>query len=1336
MTTQNVTVAYNDAGSGGFTGGFGGGIYSLGVLTLNNSHIMSNNGGDGASGATPTDGGGGGGVYVWGSTVSITNSTIAYNSSGDGGAGSSGQSGRQGGLGGGIYLADNTVATITDSAIQGNTTGAGGTGDNLGGSGGNGGGIYFIGDSLDLTRVFISGNVTGSGGIGSSGDGSGGGCGGLAIFYARGAVSIDQTVIEGNQTGNGRYGGVGGGLCYIDPVSDALSITDSDIVDNKTGNSTAVDGEGGDGGGLYIDNTANYIPSAIVTLTNTELSGNVTGNSGTGGSYVYGGHGGGIYSSDATLTVNSSTIAQNQTGTGRYGGYGGGIYHFSGALTVNSSTISGNQLGTGSTVGGDGGGIYAGGTTHLNHSTISNNAASQSGGGIRAFGTTYLMNSILANNMASVSGPDCFYGINSLGYNLVEDISGCTISGDSTGNITGQDPALGSLQDNGGSTRTHALTPGSPAINEGHPTQCPATDQRGKARPVNQCDIGPFEIQDRESTTNSNWPEDTAVSFGATMVAITRTLGSTSPLTTTVTKEGVPPGGGDPDAGEMSVTWTINAQVDTGLNLDLIFCYTDSELGALNEPDLSAYRYDGANWQSMGGTVDESGNCVRVSGVTALSDWTLATAVPTMPILLSGDVNGRVRYIGSNPDAAVIEVGLHTAVNDPPVVTQTVAVPGGVYGFTAVPNDTYYVSAFIDLDNTGGLMSWYDADGDGNPDPIIVDSDVHDDIDVTVADQYLGPRAAWTAASVGSELAISTAGDVNGDGFDDIIIGARANSQVYVWYGSAIGMGADGTVGNADWSAQISSTYLGHSVASAGDVNGDGYDDIIIGAPYFTDGEDEEGAAFVFYGSINGLGDNGALANADWMAQSNQANADFGAAVQTAGDVNGDGYDDIIIGSPLYDNAEDNEGVAFVYYGSASGLGDNGTPVNADWMVESNQSSAFLGKVVFSAGDVNYDTYDDVLIGVPGYDNGETDEGLVLVFHGSSSGLGAAGTPANADWRAESNTSWKEWGKAITPVGDVNSDHYDDIVISQPPVYGWYGGSGGLGANGEPNNADWYLDSWSEKTVSAAGDTNADGYDDLWIGQPYTDFGGENAGSVRLFGGGTIGLSEEEVWYLPGSEVDMQLGSQVAPAGDVNGDGAADVMATQDFPSRVLIWMGGSVLVDVSADHDGPTILNMPTTFTATATQGTPPQFAWDFGDGTPGTGSPITHTFGTVGMYTAVVTLTNPVSTLTATTSVEVYEEAITGLSATSDSPTLLGETTTLTATVSTGSNVAYTWAFGDGDTGSGAVVNHTYPDADVYTATITATNSVSVVVATTTVTITQPYLYIYLPLVVRNFP
>jgi len=100
--------------------------------------------------------------------------------------------------------------------------------------------------------------------------------------------------------------------------------------------------------------------------------------------------------------------------------------------------------------------------------------------------------------------------------------------------------------------------------------------------------------------------------------------------------------------------------------------------------------------------------------------------------------------------------------------------------------------------------------------------------------------------------------------------------------------------------------------------------------------------------------------------------------------------------------------------------------------------------------------------------------------------------------------------------------------------------------------------------------------------------------------------------------------------------------------------------------------------------------------------------------------------------------EQAIAGLVATNDSPTLLGDLTTLTATITAGSNVSYTWSFGDDTTGSGAVVTHTYPAVGVYTAVVTASNSVSVLTATTTVTVspTGPVEhYVYLPLALRNY-
>jgi hypothetical protein len=207
-----------------------------------------------------------------------------------------------------------------------------------------------------------------------------------------------------------------------------------------------------------------------------------------------------------TLTVTESTVSGNATGDD---GNGGGILN-SDTLTLNNSTVSGN-------VGFFGGGILGEGSSTINNTTVSDNTG-LFGGGVFMFGgggnVTTLKNTIVAGNtltsMDPDTGPDCFVSgpgsFTSHGFNLIGDLTACTF-GPVASDITGMDPLLGPLQNNGGPTETHALLAGSPARDKGDPDNCKrvdgsavTTDQRGATRPVDGdavpgavCDIGAYE---------------------------------------------------------------------------------------------------------------------------------------------------------------------------------------------------------------------------------------------------------------------------------------------------------------------------------------------------------------------------------------------------------------------------------------------------------------------------------------------------------------------------------------------------------------------------------------------------------------------------------------------------------------------------------------------------------------------------------------------------------------------------------------------------------------------------------------------------------------------------
>jgi hypothetical protein len=335
----------------------------------------------------------------------------------------------------------------------------------------------------------------------------------------------------------------------------------------------------------------------------------------------------------------------------------------------------------------------------------------------------------------------------------------------------------------------------------------------------------------------------------------------------------------------------------------------------------------------------------------------------------------------------------------------------------------------------------------------------------------------------------------------------------------ANGTRPSGTPANADWTAESNQVggSFGYSVSRAGDVNGDTYDDIIIGARWYDNGQLSEGGVFIYYGSATGLGPSGTPANADWTAEGNQIQASFGNSVNTAGDVNDDGFDDVIIGAHWYDNGQLDEGAAFVYYGSAAGLGPNGTPTNADWTTEGDQENALLGYSVSTAGDVNGDGFDDIIIGAYLYDNGQVNEGQVYIYYGSLDGL----TSGSADWTAESNQDWAGFGQSVSTAGDVNGDGFDDVIIGahwydngqfdEGGIFIYYGSPTGPGPSGTPANADWITgsdqgDAFLGYSVSMAGDIDGDGFEDVIVGAPYYDISQTDEGQAYIYLGDGLDL--------------------------------------------------------------------------------------------------------------------------------------------------------------------------------------------------------------------------------------
>ncbi len=374
--------------------------------------------------------------------------------------------------------------------------------------------------------------------------------------------------------------------------------------------------------------------------------------------------------------------------------------------------------------------------------------------------------------------------------------------------------------------------------------------------------------------------------------------------------------------------------------------------------------------------------------------------------------------------------------------------------------------------------------------------------------------------SAGDRLgqSVSGAGDVNGDGFDDIIVGAAFDDNNGFSSGSArVYSGFDGAI-LYTFDGDSSDDRLGYSVSGAGDVNGDGFADLIAGAPADDNNGSASGSARVYSGF------DGAIL---YTFNGDSAFDQLGFSVSGAGDVNGDGFGDIIAGAWSDDNNGSDSGSARVYSGFDGAIlytfnGDSGSDI--------------LGFSVSGAGDVNGDSFDDIIAGAQGDDNNGFDSGSARVYSGFD---GAILCTFNGDAAGD------QLGSSVSGAGDVNGDGFGDIIAGARSddnngsnsgsvrVYSGFDGAILFTFNGDSADDQLGL------SASGAGDVNGDGFDDIITGARGDDNNGLSSGSARVYSGfdGAI------LFTFNGDSFGDILGDSVSGAGDVNGDGFADVIA-------------------------------------------------------------------------------------------------------------------------------------------------------------------------------------------------
>ncbi len=457
----------------------------------------------------------------------------------------------------------------------------------------------------------------------------------------------------------------------------------------------------------------------------------------------------------------------------------------------------------------------------------------------------------------------------------------------------------------------------------------------------------------------------------------------------------------------------------------------------------------------------------------------------------------------------------------------------------------------------------------------------------TAAAQYIRPLVPDTTivgpSNPEHELGESLAGggDVNGDGLDDLLLASPDipdGGVVYLVLGPGPGPGSweVDEVAAASFHGIEESDDAGRGLDLAGDLDGDGYADVVIGAPEYSPAWEIDGAVFLFLGRETGWELETSLAGADatWLSEDNTEDA--GYAVASGGDIDGDGLDDLVIGAPWDDEVASNAGEVFVVFGRSVGWSGEESLSATDASLLGGAEQERLGRALSIAGDVTGDGYDDLIVGASSSLDGESatefDFGKVYLIPGHASGWSQDVDVDSVALASFIGVSMGESaGRAVSSTGDVNGDGLDDILVGAqygPDGYGveegraylLLGRATGWGLGTSLSEADARFLSGADNGrfgagLAILGDVDGDGLDDLAVGTPdyppqyYTE-----QGRATLFLGRdqwddptTASSSNGD---LDGEDGD-RVGSAIAGAGDLDGDGLADWVVSG--PDRRLV---------------------------------------------------------------------------------------------------------------------------------------------------------------------------------------